>query len=270
MNATDVGASLRNARKNKGLSLSELANKTKISVSMLQAIEMNDAAKLPADVFARGFVRAYAREVGLDAEQTLERYVAQFSPETDDDEPARHGGGARRPDVAHDAGDAHIAEQRFPIDGRLQTFVGVGVVLMLVSYFVVRGWQTSGDDHGGVAQAASTDVAPAASPGPPPAAQPVAAPAPPTVAGDVLKLDFNPTGPCWVSIATDGSGPVSRLMHAGERTAIEFKNEVTIRVGDAAAFSYTINGAPGRALGQSGQPVTVKITRDNFREFIAQ
>jgi cytoskeleton protein RodZ len=61
----DVGAVLRDAREQRGLSLDQLAQATKIRVTVLQAIETNRGEKLPEPIFLRGFVRAYAREVGL-------------------------------------------------------------------------------------------------------------------------------------------------------------------------------------------------------------
>ncbi len=44
----------------------------------LEALERNDVARLPGGIFLRAFVRAYAREVGLDAEDTVRRFVARF------------------------------------------------------------------------------------------------------------------------------------------------------------------------------------------------
>ncbi len=53
---------------------------TKIRIGMLQAIEANQRQKLPEAIFLRGFVRAYAREVGLHPEDTVRRYLGQFEP----------------------------------------------------------------------------------------------------------------------------------------------------------------------------------------------
>src|SRR6266581_3782426 len=59
----DVGAALREAREQRGLSLNRLSQATKITVTSLQAIETNRRDMLPGGIFLRGFVRAYAREI---------------------------------------------------------------------------------------------------------------------------------------------------------------------------------------------------------------
>jgi cytoskeleton protein RodZ len=74
----DVGAKLQEARKCRGVSLRQVADSTKISVSHLQALERNDISRLPGGVFSRGFVRSFATVVALDPEATVAEFVAQF------------------------------------------------------------------------------------------------------------------------------------------------------------------------------------------------
>ena len=57
---------LRHARERLGLSLRDISDRTKIRTSILSSIERNEIDRLPPPIFTRGFVRAYAREVGLD------------------------------------------------------------------------------------------------------------------------------------------------------------------------------------------------------------
>src|SRR5262245_33750654 len=78
----DLGATLQRARQANRLTLEQLARTTKISVSNLRALEANDFDKLPASIYTRGFLRAYAREVGLDPEETVEQYLQQVEEET--------------------------------------------------------------------------------------------------------------------------------------------------------------------------------------------
>src|SRR5262245_14476301 len=77
----DIGATLREAREQRSLSLEQLSRTTKIGVTTLRNIENNQIEKLPDRVFLRGFVSAYAREVGLDPGDTVRRYLAQFEAE---------------------------------------------------------------------------------------------------------------------------------------------------------------------------------------------
>ena len=60
------------------MSLRQIANATKISVGVLEALERNDISKLPGGIFGRAFVRSYASEVGLDPEATIQDFIAQF------------------------------------------------------------------------------------------------------------------------------------------------------------------------------------------------
>src|SRR5262249_50311617 len=68
------GEELRREREIRGISLKEIADATKISKRFLEAIEKNDHRTLPAPVFTRGFVREYARYLGLNADDMVNRY----------------------------------------------------------------------------------------------------------------------------------------------------------------------------------------------------
>lgn len=61
-----VWSSLRAAREEKGLSLSQVSAHLKLTVRQIEAIERGDLSELPGATFARGFVRNYARFMGLD------------------------------------------------------------------------------------------------------------------------------------------------------------------------------------------------------------
>ena len=76
----DLGTELRKGRERRGMSLAVLAATTKIGIATLQAMERGDFARLPGGVFTRGFLRAYAREVGLDPEEVVRQYLAEFEP----------------------------------------------------------------------------------------------------------------------------------------------------------------------------------------------
>ena len=74
----DFGARMRQVREQRGVSLRQIADATKISVSALEALERNDISRLPGGIFSRGFVRSYAAEIGADPEQTVREFLAQF------------------------------------------------------------------------------------------------------------------------------------------------------------------------------------------------
>jgi cytoskeletal protein RodZ len=69
---------MRGAREQRGVSLRQIAEATKLSVSALEALERNDISRLPGGIFSRAFVRSYAAEIGIDPEQAVRDFVAQF------------------------------------------------------------------------------------------------------------------------------------------------------------------------------------------------
>src|SRR5271155_42501 len=70
------GEKLRKQRELRGIELDAISNATKISTRMLRALEEEHFDQLPGGVFNKGFVRAYARQVGLDAEEAVSDYLA--------------------------------------------------------------------------------------------------------------------------------------------------------------------------------------------------
>src|SRR5437868_9682749 len=76
--SSGFGQMLREARERRGISLRQIANATKISVSVLEGLERNDISRLPGGIFGRAFVRSYAVEVGLDPEAIIQDFIAQF------------------------------------------------------------------------------------------------------------------------------------------------------------------------------------------------
>src|SRR5262245_8773801 len=72
---SDVGTELREAREKHGLSLKDIAARTKIREALLFAMERNEFTQLPSGLLARGFFRAYAAEVGLPPETIVRKYV---------------------------------------------------------------------------------------------------------------------------------------------------------------------------------------------------
>lgn len=70
------GTLLRRARERQGLALADVADKTRISPRWIRALEDAQLDILPAPVFVSGYLRTYARLVGLDGQDLLERYQA--------------------------------------------------------------------------------------------------------------------------------------------------------------------------------------------------
>jgi flagellar biosynthesis protein FlhG len=77
------GARLRRSRLRAGIELEEISGITKINPTYLRFIEEDRYAELPAPVYVRGFVRAYADCVGLDSANVAASYMKQFEADTD-------------------------------------------------------------------------------------------------------------------------------------------------------------------------------------------
>lgn len=80
------GAVLASARVRAGLSLSDVSERSRVSVMALEAIEADDWDALPALVYARGFMRLYAREVGVDPDAVVARMDAMLDGHVEQEE----------------------------------------------------------------------------------------------------------------------------------------------------------------------------------------
>ena len=72
------GLRLRAARERRGISLASLAARTKVPAGLWEAMERNDFSNWPSGLFARAYVRDYARLVGLEAEDVVEEFCRYF------------------------------------------------------------------------------------------------------------------------------------------------------------------------------------------------
>ena len=69
-----LGEKLRQAREERGISISEVAEQTRISPHYLDSIENDDYRTLPGGIFNKGFVKSYAKYVGIDEQDALVRH----------------------------------------------------------------------------------------------------------------------------------------------------------------------------------------------------
>src|SRR5574340_476964 len=176
----DFGAELREARERRGISLRQIAAATKISVVALEALERNDISRLPGGIFSRAFVRSYATEVGLDPDEAIRKFLAQFPAEA-----AFAASGvapAATYERARPARDLPIHEDEEEEFESKQRMASVVLRLLLISlpiagailYFSMRG-NSAGVAREPQAEATGTPETPAASTGRAPEAAPSAA-----------------------------------------------------------------------------------------------
>jgi hypothetical protein len=87
-------------------------------------------------------------------------------------------------------------------------------------------------------------------------------------APQTMRLELHPRGPCWVTLTVDGRRLFSRLLQAGDREVHDVRQTAVIDVGDAGAFAFSVDGRPGRSLGEAGQLRTARITKDTLASYL--
>jgi transcriptional regulator with XRE-family HTH domain len=72
------GPNLRRIRLQRGVSLQQLATTTKVSETLWAGLERNDFSRWPNGIFARAYVREYAKAIGVDPEATVDEFCRWF------------------------------------------------------------------------------------------------------------------------------------------------------------------------------------------------
>jgi transcriptional regulator with XRE-family HTH domain len=72
------GPRLRSERERRGISLNTIATVTKVGADLWVGLERNDFSKWPSGIFARAFVRDYARAIGMDADEVVDEFCRLF------------------------------------------------------------------------------------------------------------------------------------------------------------------------------------------------
>jgi len=213
-----VGERLRLAREAKGMSLDDVASRTRIPIRHLQNIEQEEWDALPAATYAIGFTRNYANVVGLDGAAIAGELRDQI-------------GGPRRRAAAAEFYEPADPARVPPLS--LAIITAVILVLMIAGYML---WRSTLDDEG--ADVPITEVEAPLDPAP-------AAPAPvaPAAGGQVV---LTATGEVWVRITDGEGGPVlfSGNLAAGQSLPIPATaRRPLIRTGRPQLLRASVGGA---------------------------
>jgi len=256
-----TGSELARARQRLSLSLEDIARRTKISATYLAAIERDQLQQLPGGLYSRAFVRAYAREVGCDPDDMVRRF--QLTPEP----PAISQLAAAEP-------------LRLPVSVDIDDRRASRYLQMIAIAIIASGGLYSVSGHelhlsmllSRPKIATTPPVAPHEAPAsPPPKATSGEIPKQAQTAeqtSTAISVDVQTRGECWLSATADGQRLFYRLLAAGEAAHIVANDSIVLRVGDAAAVSLIINGTAGRPLGAAGEPVTIRLTPQNYHDFL--
>ncbi len=114
---SSFGETLRRERELRQITLREISEATKISLRYLEALERNDFRHLPGGVFNKGFIRAYAQYIGVDAEAMVTAYLEEESRQRLHDEEQQRES-LRRSEALHGIPASGGIEDDRPTGGR--------------------------------------------------------------------------------------------------------------------------------------------------------
>jgi cytoskeleton protein RodZ len=270
-----IGRILEQKRKEKGLSLEEVEQATKIRKRYLDGLEREDYAVLPAGVYAQGFLKTYANFLGLDGEELSRQLKSRRKRRRERGINYNSGSenGFEEPLIAP-SGLQGTEKRRFPTSAIVTLVVAVLVLAVVIGalYFVGRGVEASrsGEDNPSPPQPAENppkqdqekvaskqeakeagaqeneaaeskqDAGNAGTEG----AQQSAPP-------DTLRISIKVAErPSWLLIRTDGTPVYEQIAEPGFSKTFEADRRLYIRGGDAGAVSMEINGQDAGTLGE--------------------
>jgi cytoskeletal protein RodZ len=245
----DPAARLRLAREEKGLSLRQVAEATKLSVRAIELLEKGTLSGLPEGIYRRSIIKSVAREVGLNPDQLLNEFSSM------------------QPDDLQTPPSVVIAEPKAATSfNKVLTIVSAALPMIAgLLYFVLP-----------MTRAMVTNA-------PKPIAQerrieplraeivpvggfkdtPIAASRPVPV---VVTLTISSR--CQLRVVADGNEILGRTMEQGETLPIELGEELLLLGDNASAVQFSINGQAGRLLGEPGDVLSTRIGRDDYQDFL--
>lgn len=245
--ATGIGETLRAARRRHGRSLADAAAETRVREAYLAALEEEEFHALGGDVYAKGFLRSYAKFLGLDATPLIEAYQAEYE---DEEAPSQMSQRPLAPSMPR--------ERR---SGPAVIVVAAGALLLvLAAVGLVVG---DGDEE---PQARDRGPAPVETESPEtevPARTDAPSPSPtptptPTTTVEGIEVALTVTGSeSWMRVQVDGETVLEGPQSNGFSRTFSGEQEILLRVGDAAAVSVEANGEDQGSLGAPGEVVVL-------------
>ncbi len=231
-----LGERFRAAREQRGLSLSEVAEHLRIRSVYLAAIEEENWSAIGAPVYTRGFLRTYARYLGLDPEEAVGAF---------------NSASGQPPPAAIPSRQIDSSPYREPRSLRpvlwIAGIVAVGLIAFVI-YLYLAPPRTAGLTAMSTAATASPQSAGTATPV-----------STPTFLPQVKTLAILLTAPCWLRVVVDGSVSIEGTFPAGTRKTFHGKTAL-VRVGNAGGVQITVDGRPVGRLGSSGDVVERSFT----------
>ena len=242
------GEELRREREIRGISLKEIADATKISKRFLEAIERNDHRTLPAPVFTRGFIREYARYLGLNCDEIVNRY--NFAAAGDDRiEKSVH---LERLAQREPPAKKSIPPPYARIDRNVYVLLLIVAALAVATYLAIR------HKHA-IAEAARIESAIAA---PRPTGRSArATPKPPEPqTQEPMRMTIDVDHASFVLLDADGKEVINDTLHRGDHRTVEAMDSFHFRtVGNAGGIRLALNDVALPSLGADHQVVHDRV-----------
>ena len=233
-----IGAFLKRVRENCGYSLADIAGITKINLRYLEDIERDDFAKIPGETFCHGFIRSYAKCIGI-SEDEISRRIR----ETSKIEPPQAGHTPKQDDVA-----IRTAVNK-PGKVRIVLPVAVGVILtaiLLILFSSGRDSETirnskeiKGPEEVEAVPAAISEVQPQVEKE--------------NVEPVVLKIYAREL--TWLSARIDDKETKEVLLKPGEGVMWNGEAKIIITAGNAGGIDLDVNGKTLESLGMRGEVI---------------
>ncbi len=241
-----IGESLADARRQAGLTVSQVSQQTRIRESIIRDIEQGDFKSSGGDFYARGHIRSIAGAVGTDPVPLISEYDADHGP--------LHP--LRAAEVFEHSKPIKIRERRSP---SLTTIVVV-VLLAIIGYGAYRLVSSHNNKTGHPAALAPTSASTSTKPSPTPTPTATTSPTPSATPSDVVITVSAGQEPCWVLLtrASDGSQLFEETLAAGTSMTWTEKEAVDIRLGNPGFIVLTVDGK--RQSLNTVQPVTLSYS----------
>ena len=246
-----IGQTLAEAREQAGLTVEEIASRTRIRRTLVLGIEADDFSACGGDFYARGHVRNYAKAVGIDPEPLL----AEFDASRPEAAPPR------ATDVFES--ETHARPER---RGPNWSAAMAAALVLVVVYGVAQVLSGGGDDPavtgGGSGTASESASASASSPPASPSASSdnsAVAQAP----RDKVTVVVRARGTSWLQVTTASGKELFEGLLQDKSMTFTDKNRVQLVAGNAGAISLTVNGTDIGAPGKPGQVARVRFTPED-------
>jgi cytoskeletal protein RodZ len=237
-----IGDTLAEARRQAGLTVTQVSQRTCIRETIIRGIERGDYSACGGDFYARGHIRSVARAVGVDPEPLIREYdQTQGAPRA-----------ISAADVFEPATPIKIRERRRPNWSAAMALALAAIVGFVVYHFVSSSpaspTASSSGSHAGATTKNATKHHP----------KPTPSPAQTTLTNDVV-IRLSATQNCWVMLTTaSGKQIYEGIVSAGTSKHWTEKQAVSLMLGNPEGVALTVNGKNPVPAG-STQPVTLSL-----------